>query len=259
MSRRRCCCGSTTPCGSCPALPSDWSTRDYKLFVPSVKPVTYGRISETPSGLYQGPCDTGDQYWNRPLCDFDFTGTYPYTYPAYTSCAAGSQPYCAKAGSIGPRFIGGMNTGNMVPQIVSSTGEANFTLEDLTDPNGYSIRVNIRRCNGGPFSNACAGCNNRTKVTIRYVWSWQYSYFDNCRTVTTTDVSELLLEYLSDPFTTALGIGRVCYLRAWSVLPGNSALLCFGETGARACADYCSLGSCSFDGASNFPATVLIS
>jgi len=258
VSRRRCCCA--TPCASCPALPSDWSSRDYKLFVPSVTPVTYGRASSTASGLYRGPCDSGANYWNRSVCDFDFTGNYPYTYREYESCAPGGQYFCLRTANIAPRYIGGVNTANMVPQITFAADEADFTIEDLTTPNGYSIRVNIRRCNGGPFSDSCAGCQNRTKVTINYQWNYEYSYFDLCNTVTVTNQLRLRLEYLSDPFTSATGIGRTCYLRAWSV-EGNdvNVLFCSGETGARACDDYCALGACSFEYSSNFPATVLIS
>lgn len=252
-----CCCGSTTPCSTCPALPSDWSTRDYKLFVPSVTPVTYGRYSATPSFLYTGPCNSGDPYWSRPECDFDFTGKFPYTHPVYESCAPGSWPFCLEAGSIAPRNIGGINTGNMVPQITSSNGEANFSF-GVVDPNGWSIAVNIKRCYGGPFFAPCLGCENRTLVTLNYTWFYQYTYNDNCRTATGGNSLRLELTYFSDPFNTATGIGRICYLRSWAIGP-YPVVFCFPETGARACANFCSLGPCSFDGSSNFPATVLIS
>lgn len=181
----------------------------------------------------------------------------PYTYPAYTSCAAGQNPHCAKAGSIAPRNIGGINTGNMVPQITSSGGEANFSL-GVVDPNGWSIGVNIRRCHGGPFFSPCPGCENRTLVTLNYAWFYEYTYYDNCRTVTANQTLNLQLTYLSNPFSTATGIGRICYLRSWAI-NAYPQVFCFPETGARACATYCSLGTCSFDGSSNFPGTVLIS
>lgn len=253
-----CCCGSppTPSCNPCPALPSDWSTRTYKLFVPSVTPVTYGRISATPSGLYTGPCDSGDSYWSRPQCNFDFTGKFPYTYPVYESCAPGNWPNCAEAGSIGPRNIGGINTDNFVPQMTSSSSQANFLL-GVVDPNGWSIGVNIQRCHGGPFFSPCPGCENRTLVTLNYSWFYEYTYNDSCRVVTANQTLTLRLTYLSDPFDTPTGIGRICYLRSWAISPYPG--FCPPETGARACANNCSLGPCSFEGSGNFPGTVLIS
>ena len=255
MSRRRCCC-SVAQCGACPSLPGDWSTRDYRLFIPTMKPVTYGRVTTVPSGLYTGPCVPADPYWSLDECGFNFaTGAHYELGNKLANCVDPFPEYCLDVVTHA-REIGGFSTDNLVPSITFSTQIAT-RFYNLTGPpgtNAWSIEAQIGRCMGG-FGSACPECTNRTRVTIRYGFFNQSNYNNGCGTVLLTGVSSYVyLEYLSNPYSLAEGIGKTCYLRYWSIEEGG----CAGETGARQCDDYCSLGPCSFFGSSNFPSTVTI-
>ena len=256
MSRRRCCC-SAAICGSCSPLPSDWLTRDYKLYIPYMTPVNYGRVSSVPTGNYTGPCDLGNPYWSLDPCGFDFTSGFLYDIGNELATCTDNPDFCAKVISY-PRSIGGFSTDNLVPSITTSTGVAT-RVYNFTGPvgtNTWSIDVEVRRCMGG-FGTICVDCTNRTVVTLVYTYGNQSYYNNNCDTVLSNGVvRQMRFEYVSDPYTAAEGIGKTCYLRYWSM--AGSTAFCAPETGARQCADYCALGLCSFYGSGNFPSTVEI-
>jgi hypothetical protein len=255
MSRRRCCC-SVAQCGSCASLPSDWSTRDYRLFIPTMKPVTYGRLSSAPSGLYTGPCVPSDAYWSLAECGFNFaTGAHYELGNKRANCVDPIPEYCADV-ITHAREIGGFSTDNLVPSITYNTETATrfYNLTGGVGINAWSIEVTINRCIG-LFLPSCVECTNRTRISIRYGFFNQSNYNDGCSTVLLTGVnSYVFLGYLSNPYTLAEGIGKTCYLRYWSIERSG----CAGETGARQCDDVCALGPCSFFGSSNFPSTVTI-
>ena len=252
MSLLRCCCGGA-PCASCPSLPSDWSTRDYRLFIPAVKPVGYGRASAVPSGLYTGPCTPADPYWDLAECAFDFTtGSLYYVHSRLANC----EPFPEACGEVlkFPREIGGFYTDNLVPSITFSTQIATRTYNQTGDVS-YLIQADVSRCWGGWAG--CESCTNRTKVYLYYFFGNNFTYNDNCTNHPAGVVKTVELEYLSNPYAASEGIGKTCYLRSWKVSPGPTAF-CYPETGLYGCTDPCVLGSCSFFGSSNFPQTVTI-
>ena len=256
MSKRRCCCGAA-PCGACPSLPSDWSTRDYRLFIPAVKPVTYGRVSTVPAGQYTGPCVPSDPYWSTGLCDFNFSAGAHYELGNKLANCDPFSDYCLDV-ITHPREIGGFSTDNLVPSITFPDQAATRFYNSTGAPpnNNWSIDAYIRRCMGG-FGPTCAECINRTYVSLVYLFNNQSYYNNGCDTVLLGGVTSIVqLEYLSNPYSNAEGIGKICYLRSWSIVGGVP--FCYPETGSRQCADYCALGPCSFFGSSNFPSTVVI-
>lgn len=216
MSLLRCCCAGSSSgasCGTCPALPADWATREYRLDIPQAFPLQYSD-PQVPSSspLDLGWCDPADdgvvgkcQYVNR---------LYGY-WQWWSPCTTESVYVCWKRSKeMVPQYGGGYwNT--LRPDISATPPHNAAKVVDFGNAtNGGRITLSLQRCATGTPAPPTP-CANRTRLDV-YVELWQQYSYQNCPTQAVQTVTVLCTyeaTYLGDPYTAAEAISPTLYLK----------------------------------------------
>lgn len=222
-----CCCQGNTPCGTCPARPADFATRDYRVFIPAVVPGQFGKpVPVTGSGI----CASNSGF-DHGECAVHEPGAFQYVIknlgwcpgdPPGAQCDEGLGPYGAA--------LGGVTSANIVPWFPgpAETGQDpanpfNQTMTVLETPGGgapYETRIIlglVQRCDVALNSPCSGSCVNR--MTIGVGWQWAIPVaFTQCGT--TSNFTLLMSKggtYVSDPYVGAFP--ETLYLKSASIRP----------------------------------------
>lgn len=222
-----CCCQGDTPCGTCPARPADFATRDYRVFIPAVVPGQFGK----PVPPFGGTICSSNIGFDHGECAVHEPGGFEYVFkkigwcppdPAGAECYEGLGPY----GGI----LGGVTSGNIVPWFPApgETGQDpanpfNQTMTVLETPGGgapYEARILlglVQRCDVAINSPCSGSCRNRMTIAVGWQWAIPVA-FTQCGT--TNNLTLLMSKggtYVSDPYVGAFP--ETLYLKSASIRP----------------------------------------
>lgn len=227
MSRRRCCgAGENPPDIGCPAKPTGFDAREYRLNLPELYPLILGRVIPgnpvdiKDKGIYAG--NAGHPGWTVPYCEYH---TVPYFYYQKQQISIGCNPssdfWHVATGpsttympSFGMIFDG-------ADLVATGFGPSDMTKNFgtiTTSPNDYwTLRVYMERCR----FNGCTSIpyTNRTNLQLLFQTRTRYQV-SICEPggplVNRFMNTEWEAQYWSDPWTTTDGIGQNFYLKRFT-------------------------------------------
>lgn len=221
-----CCCQGNTPCGTCPARPADFATRDYRVFIPAVVPGQFGK----PVPPFGGNTCASNLGFDHGYCDVHEPAGFQYVFKNIGWCPPDTGAVCYEG--LGPygAALGGVTSANIVPWFPgpAETGQDpanpfNRTMTVLETPGGgapYETRVLLgltQRCDVALNSPCSGSCVNRMTISVGWQWAIPVA-FTQCGT--TNNLTLLMSKggtYVSDPYVGAFP--ETLYLKSASIRP----------------------------------------
>jgi len=234
-----CCCASDplTPESFCPPnLPTGFGTRNYRIALPTLYPLSLGREDPPYAGMPndQGRCPStaSSPAWSVPVCEY-YNELYLYDTLA-SACSGSNVPYCTEA--YGPS---GLSAAAANWDFTGAQAAGAGQIQKSWATSTSFVAAALQRCwlfngPGGTDAN-----RTRLRVTVDFDFSVNRALCVNGPPRERKVPSDYEAIYIGDPFTAAEAISPILYLKT------------FRHIGPRYCGDAEGLWQTYIDGVPN--------